>query len=123
MFTNTKTWLCNRGIQHWGDRMIIDTYESHDNLRPAVMFGESGWRHGLANARTDNMDGRAGQNYGWNGREGFEFYDTWVKTMLSDIVFRNFTNTKYLEPGGEHGAEEAVVRFMTHSDQCVWRRW
>jgi hypothetical protein len=43
-------------------------------------------------------------------REGFEFYDTWVKTMLSDIVFRNFTNTE---------SNEAIVRFMTHSDQYV----
>jgi hypothetical protein len=81
-----KTWLCNRGLNHWGNRAIVDHYESHDNLRPAVLFGEAGWRHGIANARTHNEEGRGQQVFMWQDREGFEFYDTWVKTMLSDIV-------------------------------------
>eukprot|EP01130_Rhizamoeba_saxonica_P005415 TRINITY_DN2168_c0_g1_i1.p1 TRINITY_DN2168_c0_g1~~TRINITY_DN2168_c0_g1_i1.p1 ORF type:complete len:1073 (-),score=270.64 TRINITY_DN2168_c0_g1_i1:36-3254(-) len=107
-FTNTKTWLCNRGINHWGDRAFIDNYESHDNLRSAVMFGESGFKHGIVNARTGNENGLSQQEYR-GFRQGFEFYDTWVKTMLSDIVFRNFDNPE----------TDAVISYMTHSDEFL----
>ncbi|ETO24993.1 hypothetical protein RFI_12152, partial [Reticulomyxa filosa] len=108
-FTNTKTWLCNRGLNHWGERMVIRYYESHDNLRSAVMFGESGFDIGLVVGRTNNYNGSWQQEYRWQPRQGFQFYDTWVKTMLSNITWRNFGKA----------SDDAVILYMTHSDHYI----
>lgn len=40
-FQNTKVAACNKGIAHWGDRLDIESYEAHDIMISAMLFGES----------------------------------------------------------------------------------
>jgi len=42
LFQNTKTWLCNKGIAHWGDTVQIDNAEMHDMRVSAMLFGSAG---------------------------------------------------------------------------------
>eukprot|EP01129_Flabellula_baltica_P004624 TRINITY_DN1621_c0_g1_i1.p1 TRINITY_DN1621_c0_g1~~TRINITY_DN1621_c0_g1_i1.p1 ORF type:complete len:1091 (-),score=249.93 TRINITY_DN1621_c0_g1_i1:37-3309(-) len=108
-YNETKTWMCNRGLNHWGSRAVIQHYESHDNLRSAVLFGESSMKYSLVNARSSNTGGLAQQSFR-GFRQGFEFYDTWVKTILSYITFRNFN---------QPSSGDQVILYMTHSDEFL----
>ena len=40
-FTNVKTWLCNKGLNHWGQRVEIDGIEVIDAKKAAIVFGEA----------------------------------------------------------------------------------
>jgi hypothetical protein len=54
--------------------------------------------------RTDRLRGAAVQ--------GFQFYDTWVQTILSRVTFRNFfaskgdTAVRYMDHSGTHASDE-----------------
>lgn len=107
-FNNTLLALCNKGLQHWGNNVEVVNYEIHDSAHGAVLFGDCFLNNALVNARTANTVGASSIQYAaWMGidRLGFQFYDTWVRTMLDNVTFRNF------------GAKDSVFLPMIHSDQ------
>ncbi len=72
-FTNTKTFLCELGISHWGDRVEVTGFESHDLQRSVQLFGTSWFDSALFNPRSNNPLPYDGPSH------GFQFYDTWVR--------------------------------------------
>jgi len=108
-FTNTKMYLSNRGIDHWGDRVEVVNMESHDSNRPATLFGEAWFDKGYINGQSGNIMSKS-EKY---DRQGFQFYDTYVKTILTNIKFAN-----YIAKASPASDEEdnRVIISMTHSD-------
>lgn len=106
-FTNTKTFLCQDGIGHWGSRIEVQRYEGFDIRRAATLFGEAWFDSAVVVGRTRNINGVPMQ-------QGFQYYDTWVKTIITNIVFKNFV----LRPGYSTVQDDnRAIISMTHSDQ------
>ncbi|KAM9977778.1 hypothetical protein ACTFIR_011650 [Dictyostelium discoideum] len=107
-FNNTKIYLSNRGIQHWGERVEVVGLESHDSIRPSTLFGQAWLSNAIVNGQSGNIVSNQGRN-----RQGFQFYDTYVQTILSNINFRNFIH----DPDSENPeSDNRVIISMTHSD-------
>lgn len=107
-FNNTKIYLSNRGIQHWGERVEVVGLESHDSIRPSTLFGQAWLSNAIVNGQSGNIVSNQGRN-----RQGFQFYDTYVQTILSNINFRNFIK----DPDSENPeSDNRVIISMTHSD-------
>lgn len=71
------------------------------------MFGESWLNNAIITGRTSNP------TYVPNS-QGFQFYDTWTKTILSNIKFRNY----HKDPTASNPQEDNMCLIsMTHSDQ------
>ncbi|KAK5579699.1 hypothetical protein RB653_009385 [Dictyostelium firmibasis] len=87
-FNNTKIFLSNNGIGFWGETVEVVGFESHDNKLPASVFGKA-WVHNAI------VNGQSGNILSLNSftRRGFQFYDTYVQTVLSNIIFRNFVHS------------------------------
>ena len=83
---NTRVHLCNRGILHWGARVEVDTIESHDVRRTATLFGEAWINNGLINGVSGNKE----SDWENTQHDGFQFYDVSVKSVVTNIEFRNF---------------------------------
>ncbi|KAF2078218.1 hypothetical protein CYY_000508 [Polysphondylium violaceum] len=108
-FNNTKMYLSNRGIDMWGERVEVVNLESHDSNRPATLFGEAWFDQGYVNGQSGNILSNS-QKY---DRQGFQFYDTYVKTILSNIKFANFIAKT--SPASDE-EDNRVIISMTHSD-------
>lgn len=93
-FTNTKAFLCQIGLSHWGERADVVNFEVHDSGRSVQLFGESWYGNALINAKSGNPVGFPYDQ----GQMGFQFYDTWVKTMVTNVVFRNFVPRDPADP-------------------------
>ncbi|KAK5580096.1 hypothetical protein RB653_000109 [Dictyostelium firmibasis] len=107
-FNNTKIYLSNRGINHWGERVEVVGYESHDSIRPATLFGKAWLSNAIVNGQSGNI-----VSYQGSTRQGFQFYDTYVQTIVSDVNFRNFfKNPSRIDPESDN----RVIISMTHSD-------
>jgi hypothetical protein len=110
-FEHTKAFLCNRGLSHWGNTPLVLHSEFHDVRVSSMLFGSASMVNALVNARTPNHDTNIGNVYVLTERDtviGFQFYDTWVQTILVNITFRNFT-----------GASDYAIRYMDHSDHYL----
>ena len=107
-FNDTKVFATNKGVAHWGNRVEIYGLEVHDFGRAgAMLFGRCALVNGLINARSGNREGRHWQRIQLgNEQMGFQFYDTWVQTILSRTTFRNFNESN-----------QKAIRYMDHSDQ------
>ena len=69
--------------------MKVERYESYDNRNSAMFFGETSMVHAKIMARSPNPV--PWNQYGNTGSAiGFQWYDTWVKVILSDITFIGF---------------------------------
>ncbi len=86
------------GFQHWGHRAHLSRYEAYDITRSAVLFGQSTISHALFCGRTENRIEL------WL-REAFQFYDTWVSTILYNITVRNYNDPT-----------DSIFSALTHSD-------
>ncbi|KAN0031855.1 hypothetical protein ACTFIV_005722 [Dictyostelium citrinum] len=107
-FNNTKIYLSNFGLGHWGEYVEVVTYESHDNIRSASIFGEAWLSNAIVNGNSNNI----ARSINFN-KQGFQFYDTYVKTVLSNISFRNYIrNPKSLNDEDDNRA----IISMTHGD-------
>ncbi|KAK5582784.1 hypothetical protein RB653_004370 [Dictyostelium firmibasis] len=107
-FNNTKIYLSNFGLGHWGEYVEVVSYESHDNIRSASIFGEAWLSSAIVNGNSNNI----ARSINFN-KQGFQFYDTYVKTVLSNISFRNFIkNPKSLNDEDDNRA----IISMTHGD-------
>jgi len=83
-FTNTKTFMCRAGIDHWGNSVEINTFESHDAEISAMVFGSAWINNAIVNGRSNNT------NTAFGTTQGFQFYDTWTQSIVSNTQFRNF---------------------------------
>ncbi|KAI9334736.1 G8 domain-containing protein [Obelidium mucronatum] len=132
-FNNTKVFLANRGIMHWGVRVEIFRYEGHDCGISANVFGQVWIDQMLAICRTNNtfmpyLSGcpSAGTSNSWKcaGRDssywnsmlGFSWYDTGQNHIISNATFRTCTNA--WAPALQRKSM-AVWQFLTHSDQYI----
>eukprot|EP01094_Clydonella_sp_ATCC50884_P004567 TRINITY_DN13609_c0_g1_i1.p1 TRINITY_DN13609_c0_g1~~TRINITY_DN13609_c0_g1_i1.p1 ORF type:complete len:1433 (-),score=246.70 TRINITY_DN13609_c0_g1_i1:56-4168(-) len=105
LFEHTRVFLCQRGINHWGDRLDVQYYEAHDTTRAATLFGESSIQHAIL-----NMD--SGNPVTFPAAQAFQFYDIFVKTILLDVDFRNIKEFIGENP---HKSNAAFIS-LTHSD-------
>ena len=87
-FNDTKAWLCGMGISHWGDRVEIISFEGHDNGRSVQVFGEAWFSDALVNVKSKSL---VSYYHIQNVPSGFQFYDTWVKSIVSNVIMRGFT--------------------------------
>eukprot|EP01132_Coremiostelium_polycephalum_P011403 gene11403-13968_t len=85
-FTNTKVYLSHMGVAHWGERVEVIRLESYDSRRPATLFGQA-WLHNAIISGKTNSALAATDRF---PRQGFQFYDTLVQTVLSNVQFRNY---------------------------------
>ncbi|PRP78670.1 hypothetical protein PROFUN_13451 [Planoprotostelium fungivorum] len=110
-FTNIKTALCGMGVGDWSSLEVVH-YESHDNYRSAMMFGKSWLGDALVVGRTDNpLSGTPPLGL----TQGFEFYDTYTHTILTNITYRNFHGISGRTSADPHDDNKIFV-CMTHSD-------
>jgi hypothetical protein len=84
-FNDTKVWMCRMGVSHWGDRIEIVGFESHDTGRSVQVFGEAWFSQALVNAESGSLIKYPGKP------TGFQFYDTYVKSIVTQVTFRGFT--------------------------------
>jgi len=104
--SDTSAWLCgNKGIAHWGDRVVLRNLQVFDSGNSAMVFGESTIKNALVVGRTDNRRGWEVVNLKATRKMAFQAYDTWVKTVVIGMTARNFVNG------------ETVFTGMYHSDQ------
>eukprot|EP01065_Artemidia_motanka_P046226 TRINITY_DN6954_c0_g3_i2.p1 TRINITY_DN6954_c0_g3~~TRINITY_DN6954_c0_g3_i2.p1 ORF type:complete len:1790 (+),score=392.85 TRINITY_DN6954_c0_g3_i2:71-5371(+) len=87
-FENVRVAMCSRGIMHWGDRVEIVQYEAHDVKRSVTLFGEAWVGNSLINGLSENVG--SGAMIRGSNRDGFQFYDVSVKSLITDTEFRNF---------------------------------
>ncbi|GAM19287.1 hypothetical protein SAMD00019534_024620, partial [Acytostelium subglobosum LB1] len=109
-FNNTKAFLTTgQAISHWGAYVEVDQYEAHDIGRAGSLFGQAWLNNAIVNAMSGNPFAQGPQYH----RQGFEFYDTLVQTVLTNINFRNYIHN----PAAEYIDEDNVVFMsLTHSD-------
>eukprot|EP00039_Didymoeca_costata_P010556 m.142342 g.142342 ORF g.142342 m.142342 type:complete len:1233 (-) comp14877_c0_seq4:243-3941(-) len=111
-FDNLLVFLCRRGVSHWGNDIDLIGFEAIDVEQGAELFGSAYLHKGLIQAQTTNP------NHGLYNHLGFQFYDTWTKTMLDDIVFRNFefVDDDLEESPYRRSYTNRVFEPMDHSD-------
>eukprot|EP01088_Endostelium_zonatum_P016610 TRINITY_DN455_c0_g2_i1.p1 TRINITY_DN455_c0_g2~~TRINITY_DN455_c0_g2_i1.p1 ORF type:complete len:1474 (-),score=364.80 TRINITY_DN455_c0_g2_i1:29-4450(-) len=113
-FNNSKTFLCQKGINHWGNTVELTNYESHDNTLSATVFGQAWMGGALINGKSNNPI------RGTPTGRGFQFYDTYVQSILTDVTFKNFNHdpsVPLLANGSNSGNDNTVLFSMTHSDK------
>eukprot|EP01065_Artemidia_motanka_P046222 TRINITY_DN6954_c0_g1_i2.p1 TRINITY_DN6954_c0_g1~~TRINITY_DN6954_c0_g1_i2.p1 ORF type:complete len:1953 (+),score=506.49 TRINITY_DN6954_c0_g1_i2:51-5909(+) len=110
---NTLVFLAVQGVMHWGQRVEIVQYECHDVRRPVKMFGEAWLNDALINAYTDNVE--QGDHIRLGHHEGFEFYGTGVKTLVTNIEFRNFH--RKVCPAGDGPGEDFRYNDLSKCDR------
>ncbi|KAJ9457876.1 hypothetical protein DIPPA_28034 [Diplonema papillatum] len=86
VFENTLLYGCNKGMLHWGDRVEIVTAEMHDILRAGTLFGEVWLTDAIINGASGNVDA----DFITKHHDGFQFYDISVKSIVTNIEFRNY---------------------------------
>ena len=88
LFEQTKVFLCNTGVGHWGNNAHLNAAEIHDCALGAFFFGSSVLHNGLINTLSNNPNNAIRYidvYYGWYGiftKVGFQFYDTWVQVKI-----------------------------------------
>lgn len=122
VFNNTKTFLCETGIVHWGSRPRIVNFESWDNGLLAKLFGSASIQSSLTSADSLNalqpiiLDRWFDASRPIAGyQRGFQFYDTWTQTILNDVVFRNFRHSA--RAGTNKEENNCALLSMTHSNE------
>ena len=85
-FNNTRVFLSNRGLLHWGSRVEVTYFEFTDVSRACTLFGEAWLAQGVVNGVSQNEAG----GFVHRHHDGFQFYDIYVKSVVTDVEFRNF---------------------------------
>lgn len=131
VFNNTKTFLCESGIVHWGNKARIVNFEAWDNGMTAKLFGTASIESSLSVGASDNPVRPGVFNPQWGvflggpiqgWKRGFQFYDTGNQTILNNVVFRNYRHS--VPNGGTSGKEfdQCALLSMTHSDEFTPQR-
>ena len=121
-FESFKVWLSNKGVAHWGSQVDVQKFEFHDVRAGAMLFGAASLVDGLVTALSHNpqasimADDFPSGRYG--SRYGFQFYDTWVRSILSRVEFNGYNETM----NHNRGSGTPALMGMTHSDrECCAR--
>ncbi|KAI9015632.1 hypothetical protein DFJ74DRAFT_732320 [Hyaloraphidium curvatum] len=142
-FEDTKVFLSNRGMQHWGDRSDIVRFELADINLAANVFGEVGVRDVLHTCRTGNKptwfagcprvgSPNPGVQWGlchardyvfWHRFHGWQWYDVGQRHIITDVVFRNCRSDwdgpcVYTSEYNSCGFNSMWI-MLTHSDEFV----
>jgi hypothetical protein len=80
LFEETKVFLCNCGIGHWGNNVQINSAEMHDSSIGAFLFGSAAIHNALININSKNPNNQL--FIYWLYRIGFQFYDTWSQVYF-----------------------------------------
>lgn len=132
VFSNTKTFLCEAGIVHWGSNPRIVNFEAWDDGILARLFGAASIQSSLVVGATGNVlpelhhlaNGNSifdlNRPLSWWHR-GFQFYDTRTQTILRDVAFRNFHHDPAAN-GPLQEQDHCALLSMTHSDQYTPQR-
>ena len=101
-FTNTKVFLVNRGVVHWGSNSYHENFEAYNiGYSAAFLFGTSA----IHNALIAGYSGNTYNSYylpnlaNCGTRVGFQFYDTSTPIILTSVTFRNFGGTSGQKTG------------------------
>ncbi|KAJ3285678.1 Fibrocystin-L [Rhizoclosmatium sp. JEL0117] len=127
-FNNTKVFLGNKGLMHWGVRVEVVKYEGHDLGTSASVFGQVWIDKMLAICRTNNtlipyISGCPNTSWWkcalrdtsyWTNFLGFSWYDVNQNHIISNTTFRSCTD-KWAP--AIYNTNMAVFQFLTHSDQ------
>jgi G8 domain len=119
LFTNTKTFLCEVGIVHWGDQPRVVNLEAWDVGLMAQLFGTASIQSAIAAGTTGNT---ANQFYRprTGFQRGFRFYDTGTLTILRGIVFRGFHRDPFaIMPKTQ---DSCALISLNHSNQYTPQR-
>jgi hypothetical protein len=124
VFNNTKTFLCESGMVHWGNRPRVVNFESWNNGLLAKLFGTASIQSTLVVPETGNtltpflLQPWFDLSRPLSGAQrGFQFYDTWTQTILNDVVFRNFHHAPDLSATALKEDDNCALYSMTHSDE------
>eukprot|EP01060_Flectonema_neradi_P038958 TRINITY_DN835_c0_g1_i10.p1 TRINITY_DN835_c0_g1~~TRINITY_DN835_c0_g1_i10.p1 ORF type:complete len:1217 (+),score=202.47 TRINITY_DN835_c0_g1_i10:36-3653(+) len=90
LFENTLIYSSLQGMMHWGERVEMDRFEMHDITRSATLFGEAWLNNGLVNGYSGNVEADFENKH----HDGFQFPDTTSKSVVTDIIFRNYKTDK-----------------------------
>ncbi len=109
-FTDTKVFLSNKGVLHWGNASQHFDLEVHDlGFAGVFLFSYSGINNVLFTAASGNT---------YNGnyvpakatsqtRGGIQFYDTVSRLIISNVTFRNYQSG------------DTAIYFLDGSDQYL----
>ncbi|KXZ43781.1 hypothetical protein GPECTOR_80g141 [Gonium pectorale] len=91
--TNSKVWLGGVSISTYGDRILVDGFESHDGTMGAQLRGEP---NELVNADLNMNSGHSGflianvpGDLRLDMRYGLQFYDTFYRNIARNVTIRN----------------------------------
>lgn len=109
-FEDNRAFLCNRGLNHWGERVEAIGYEAHDVTKGITLFGEAFLKNTIIEGRSANPILK------FPDQNGFEWYDIYVQTILHNVMFRNFA---YAGPDNPNafGLRNYAIVSLTHSDK------
>ncbi|GBG34566.1 G8 domain-containing protein DDB_G0286311 [Hondaea fermentalgiana] len=117
IFTNTKVFLSNWGINHWGERGRYDYLEAHDVFRPVGILGAHFLTNLLFVCRSRSFVPDApgsGTHYSekrwFSNYVMYELYDTYQYHIIDGLRVRNC---------GDAESNAHIWRLLTHSDQYV----
>ena len=90
-----------------------------------MVFGNGAIHNALINMKSYNPALSTAPNIQleyYSNVMGFQFYDTWVQTILSNIIFRHVSNVTYVgvkswDPAAPVIPEPCALRYMDHSDK------
>lgn len=119
IFANTKTFLCTVGITHWGNEPRVINMESWDNEQMAKLFGSASIESAIFAGQTGNTPNLQFNPLG-GYRRGFQFYDTWTRTILRGVQFRDIRASAF--PGPARSQNNCAFYTMVHSDQYTPQR-
>ncbi|MDQ3230845.1 MAG: hypothetical protein M3Q07_03410, partial [Pseudobdellovibrionaceae bacterium] len=113
IFTNTKTFLCEAGLAHWGGFAEVHNFEAHDSAKLAVLFGDSFLHNAVFNGETPNKAGQVKPLSQYT--RGFQFYDTASRTILKNVTFKNIKKSP--NTSAFRSRNTCAFYNMTHSDE------
>ncbi|GMH41817.1 hypothetical protein BSKO_09727 [Bryopsis sp. KO-2023] len=112
VITNTKVFLCNRGVNHWGARAELHNYKAIEVTRGATLFGEAIVKDAFISTKSGNKwSSFPGSLNDIMPIAGFQWYDDSARTIISDTTFEGY---KYY-PG--QNKRQSVFLTMVHSDE------
>jgi hypothetical protein len=118
-FNNTKTFLCETGITHWGIYPRVINVESWDTGLLANLFQSASIEGALAVGVTGNSPNLSYRPHSWFQR-GFRFYDTDTQTILDGVVFRGFHAEN--PSAMQRDQDNCALTTTSHSDQFTPQR-
>ena len=140
--TNLKVAATTVGFLNWGERSIVTNYEAHDLFQGPVakFFGDNSVDNLLVTCETSNRQrhvcggdavphngdaqgyrscGKWDERYRTRRRHFIEWYDTRMKTVYTNVKFRNCDPTQWTDCEGDCKDDSALIQAKTHSNRFL----